>query len=231
MLKTIVLGFSLLVMALANVQANAQAPAEKSNTEMIAEIAALWTGTFDNHRQIAFNATWGGPKAPELSEETREMNVWRVDMPELGDTVLFFEEYRATEPGTAHRQRVTSLVWDEKYQQIRALQYFFVSGPGYARPKLDPADVAQMGRADFQHVSTCDLFFHWDAENGRYQGSMHPYACTYDHVLSGMVFAEFDMLLYPDQLWYRDRSIKLSDNKVRGSIDGFSYLRFDRKGD
>lgn len=203
----------------------------KTTEDMIADIASRWTGAFDNHRQIDHNATWGGPKAPELSDEKRELNVWRVDMPELGDTVLFFEEYRATEPGTAHRQRVTSLVWDEKYQQIRALQYFFSNGPEYARKKIDPAEIEKMGRSDFQHMSTCDLFFHWDEENQRYQGSMHAYSCTYDHVLSGMVFAEFDMLLYPGQLWYRDRSIKLSDNKVRGSIDGFSYLRFDRKED
>ena len=203
----------------------------KTPDEMIAEIAELWTGSFNNHRHIALNAQWGGPKAPEISDETREMEVWRMDMPELGDTVLYFEEYRATEPGKAHRQRVTALTWDEKYGQVRAIQYFFRQGPGYDRSLLPPEQVAKMSRSDFDHVARCDLFFIWDEANQRYQGSMKRYACTYDHVTSGMVFAEFDMLLYPDQLWYRDRSIKLSDNEIRGEIDGFSYLRFDRMED
>ena len=218
--------FCFMALVVASTQASAKTP-----DEMINEIANLWTGSFNNHRHIALNAQWGGPVAPEISSETREMFVWRLDMPELGDTVLYFEEYKATEPGTAHRQRVTALKWDEKYGQVRAIQYFFRQGPGYDRKPLAPETVAKMSRADFDHVARCDLFFLWDEKNQRYQGSMKRYACTYDHFTSGMVFAEFDMLLYPDQLWYRDRSIKLSDNEIRGEIDGFSYLRFDRLED
>ena len=33
----------------------------------------------------------------------------------------------------------------------------------------------------------------------------------------------------PNQLWYRDRSIKLMNNKIRGEIDGFSWLLFDKR--
>ncbi len=37
------------------------------------------------------------------------------------------------------------------------------------------------------------------------------------------------MLLYADQLWYGDRSLRVRDGSVRGEIDGFSWLLFDRR--
>ena len=199
--------------------------------QMISEIAQLWAGQFDNHRHIEHNAAWGGPTAPELSTEKREMRVVPLSMPEIGDTVLYLEEYRDTQPGVAHRQRVISLVWDDKFDQVRAQQFFFRAGPTYDRKPLDPAQVARLAPSDFDRIPRCDLFFVWDGAHERYHGSMKRRACTYEHVVSGMVYAEFDLLLYPTQQWYRDRSMKLSTNSVRGEIDGFSYLRFDRLGD
>jgi len=34
---------------------------------------------------------------------------------------------------------------------------------------------------------------------------MDPMACKYPQGSDGIVYAEFDMLLYSDSLWYRDR--------------------------
>ena len=36
------------------------------------------------------------------------------------------------------------------------------------------------------------------------------------------------MLLSEGQHWYRDRSLRLSDGSIRGEVDGFSWLLFDR---
>jgi hypothetical protein len=60
---------------------------------------------------------------------------------------------------------------------------------------------------------------------------MDPGACRYRHPQDGEVCAEFEMLLHPDQLWYRDRSLRLADGSVRGEVDGFSWLLFDRVED
>ena len=64
---------------------------------------------------------------------------------------------------------------------------------------------------------------------GRWRGSMDPMACKYPQGSDGIVYAEFDMLLQPDGLWYRDRSIRTRDGSIRGEIDGFSWLLFDRR--
>jgi hypothetical protein len=105
---------------------------------------------------------------------------------------------------------------------------FFRSGPAYDRPPMDPAEVAQMGPDDFQPYGSCDLYFSHEASLDRYRGAMLPRSCRYEHPEDGPVYAEFDMLLYHDQLWYRDRSLRERDGSVRGEIDGFSWLLFDR---
>jgi len=195
---------------------------------MIAEIATRWVGDFDNHRQVAASVDRGPPASPEVTRERREMKVLRLDAPQLGDTVLYYEEFRDTQPGKAHRQRVVSLVSDPASGQVRAHQLFFNEGPAYDRKPLVPEAVAKLPAASFRHEASCDLYFTWEPAQQRYRGSMRPRACVYPHPVDGMVYAEFDMMLYPDQLWYRDRSLRVADSSVRGEIDGFSWLLFDR---
>ncbi len=200
-----------------------------SPDRQIREIAERWVGDFDNHLQVRSNRERGGARGPELSLERREMKVVRLDAPQLGKNVLFFEEYRAASPGKAHRQRVVSLEWDDKRAQVRARQFFF-RGARYDRDPLDPARVAKMSRDDFNLSRPfCDLWFTWEGEHDRYRGAMQPRTCVSEHETDGMVTAEFEMLLHGSELWYRDRSIKV-DGTIRGEIDGFSWLLFTRRG-
>lgn len=195
---------------------------------VIEDILRRWTGAFHNHRQVEAHIDRGEPAAPELTRERREMRVHLLHAPQLGEYVLFYEEMRASTPGLAHRQRLVVLVEDPEQGCPRARQMFFRNGPPYDRPPLDPAVVAGMSADEFRHVACCDLFFRHEQGLDRYRGSMLPGACRYEHPVDGPVYAEFDMLLYPDQLWYRDRSIRVADGSVRGEIDGFSWLLFDR---
>jgi hypothetical protein len=206
--------------------------------DAIAAIATAWEGRWSNHRQVEANRQRGGPPAPELTQELREMRVMRLTAPQLGDTVLFFEETRQSLPGLVHRQRVVSLVavdqpCDAKCDSqgaavVVARQLFFRSGPTYDRPPLPAADVAELSAEEFRREPGCDLLFRWEGPLQRWRGSMGPCACQYHHPSSGLVYAEFAMLLLPDQLWYRDRSLKLPDHSIRGEVDGFSWLLFDR---
>ena len=195
---------------------------------MISAIATRWVGDFTNHRQVDANVLRGEPDAPELTRERRQMKVIRLDAPQLGKAVLFYEEFRATQPGRAHRQRVVALVFDARTQRVRAEQLFFKAGPTYDRKPMDAASVSKMTLADFQRQPNCDLYFVYEAQWQRYRGSMLPKACVYKHEVDGMVYADFEMLLYPQQLWYRDRSMRVANGTIRGEIDGFSWLLFDR---
>ncbi len=87
-----------------------------------------------------------------------------------------------------------------------------------------------MSQADFDLSRPyCDLWFSWEPEWQRCRGRMQPGACVSEHEVDGMVYADFEMLLYGKELWYRDRSIRLANGTVRGEFDGFSWLLFTRK--
>ena len=199
-----------------------------SNALQLETIADRWQGTFHNRRQVVATLARGGPAAPELTREARWMTVERLDAPQLGALVLYFQEFRASAPQLAHRQRVVLLRVDPQRGQVRAEQLFFRGGPTYDRPPLAAARVAALGPEAFERHPGCDLFFAAEPELDRFRGRMDPGACRYRHPQDGEVCAEFEMLLLPDQLWYRDRSVRLADGTVRGEIDGFSWLLFDR---
>ena len=205
------------------------AQTSKMPEQMIAEIAEQWIGNYDNHAQVRANIAFGLPLAPKLTREKREMKVEKLDAPQFGKTVLFLEEYKETSPNLAHRQRVMTLTWDEKLKKVRVNQFFFKQGSAYDRKLLVAAVVAKMPIENFDHIERCDLFFDWDAKLVRYSGGMIPRACTYEHPVDGQVYAEFDMLLWNNDLWYRDRSMRVSNGTIRGEIDGFSWLRFEKK--
>jgi hypothetical protein len=117
---------------------------------------------------------------------------------------------------------------DPRREAVRAEQLFFRDGPTYDRPPLAASRVAALGPEAFQRHPGCDLFFTAERELDRFRGRIDPGACRYHHPQDGEVCADFEMLLHPDQLWYRDRSLRLADGTVRGEVDGFSWLLFDR---
>jgi hypothetical protein len=196
--------------------------------QAIADIAARWVGDYTNHDQVSANAARGGEQGPELTREKREMHVERISAPQIGKTVLYFQEFRGSQPGLAHRQRVVSLSFDAKMQQVRAEQFFFREGPAYDRKPIATAVVEKMQPSDFRRQPTCDLYFKYESEHQRHRGAMLPRTCVYEHEIDSWVFAEFEMLLYPKELWYRDRSMRVLNGTIRGEVDGFSWLLFTR---
>ena len=191
-------------------------------------IAARWQGSFHNRRQVAASLARGGPVAPELTRELRSMEVERLQAPQLGEVVLYFQEFRACAPHLAQRQRVVVLREDPGRGSIRAEQLFFRGGPTYDRPPMAASLVQALGPEAFDRHPGCYLFFEAEPALDRFRARMDPGACRYRHPQDGEVCADFEMLLHPDQLWYRDRSLRLADGSVRGEVDGFSWLLFDR---
>jgi hypothetical protein len=201
---------------------------DKSPETMIAEISRWWAGGYNNHKQVQLNTSIEAPIAPEITQTKRVFNAEILNAPQLGNTVVYFQEFMGENAKTANRQRVMTLEWDEKTGTVRGRQHFFKGGPTYEREPKAASDVARLNKSDFNLISGCDLYFKWDAKNQRYQGSMAPRTCVYEHETDGMVYAEYDMLLWAEQWWYRDRSVKIRDNTERGAIDGFQYIRFTK---
>jgi hypothetical protein len=196
--------------------------------DAVEAIAQRWIGRFDNRRQVQASLARGGPAVPELTREHRSLEVVRLAAPQLGEVILYLQECRAAAPGLAHRQRVMRLRVAEGGEEVRAEQLFFREGPAYDRPLLPADQVRTLGEEAFTRYPGCDLFFRFEPAHNRWRGAMQPGTCRYHHPQDGEVCAEFAMLLPEDQLWYRDRSLRLRDGGIRGEVDGFSWLLFDR---
>jgi CpeT/CpcT family (DUF1001) len=192
-----------------------------------AQLADWWSGNYDNRAQVAANSAAGEPDVPELTRTARRMTIERVTAPKLGAVVVLLHEYKAPDMGVANRARVYVLK-DLPDGRVRAVQHFFKDGPTYDRKPTDAAAVAAMTPGDFNFYPGCDLFFTLDAKTGRYAGGMPSRTCVYEHATDGFVYAEFDQFIWPRATWYRDRSVRIASGTVRGSIDGFSYLRFGK---
>lgn len=204
---------------------------EPCGEEAVEAIARHWIGCFDNARQVQASLARGGLPAPELTREHRSLEVVRLEAPQLGEVVLYLQECRASVPGKAHRQRVMRLVVAGEAGDVRAEQLFFKEGPTYDRPLQSAETVAVLGKEAFTRYPGCDLLFRFEPLHNRWRGAMAPLSCRYQHPEDGEVCAEFAMLLSDDQLWYRDRSVRLRDGTIRGEVDGFSWLLFDRRRD
>ena len=210
---------------------SASSAVEANGSELIERFAKYWTGAFSNERQSKSERLNREPDYPEAVRLVRDMRIHRLNAPAIGDIVLFLEEVKADRPQLAHRQRVMTLLWRESTGEIEVEQLFPSLDQAYDRPLVSPEEVEQLSREDLFPVAECNLFFRWEPEKERFKGGMRPRACRYEHPQSGPVYAEFDMVLDRHRLWYRDRSIKVADGAVRGEIDGFSWLRFDRLSD
>jgi hypothetical protein len=197
----------------------------------VEQFTSWWVGSFSNERQTNADRVQSEPDYPESVRLLRNMRVQRLNAPAIGPLVLYLEEIKTDQPDKAHRQRVMTFNWKPETQEIEVEQLFFSPTLAYDRHVIPAADVEKMKRADFTRQPGCDLFFTWDGSRQRFKGGMRARACQYDHPTSGPVYAEFDMILDANRLWYRDRSIKRGDGTIRGEIDGFSWLRFDRLAD
>jgi hypothetical protein len=202
-------------------------PPPMTGPDQVNLFARWWTGSFSNERQVNTDRLQNEPDYPESVRLLRNMRVQRLNAPAIGPLVLYLEEIKTDQPDKAHRQRVMTFNWKAETGEIEVEQLFFSTELAYDRHFIPAADVEKMKRADFTRERGCDLFFKWDEARQRFKGGMRPRACEYTHPTSGRVFAEFDMILDANRLWYRDRSIKLVDGSIRGEIDGFSWLRFD----
>ncbi|MEM6499447.1 MAG: CpcT/CpeT family chromophore lyase [Pseudomonadota bacterium] len=210
---------------------HAEAEVKSSAEQTLERFISYWVGSFSNERQALLHQDRLVPEFPELVRLSRDMRVHRLEGSELGDTALFLQEIKSDAPTLAHRQRVMTFEWLKESQEVHVIQHFFAAELTYDRPLMDASAAAALKAKDFTFAPGCDLYFQWEAALNRFKGGMRPQACKYEHPVSGPVYAEFDMILTRHQLLYRDRSMMISDGSIRGEIDGFSWLRFDRLSD
>jgi hypothetical protein len=181
-------------------------------------VMGWWPGEYDNHEQIVRRS--GGGISVHVYEPVFRIhsNYIKLDLPELGDNVLYVEEYLNTDPSNISRIRVYSLSVDEAEQAVKVKLYAFKDGDeGLVGAQFDPKRLAAIKASDLRPFSDrCDVYLRF--EGGQFNGGMKREACGKDE------WFEYQVILGPDYNWTRDRRISRETGEVTwDQTEGANY--------
>ena len=160
-----------------------------------------WPGEYDNHEQIV-RQSGGGFSVPVYEPVFRiHSHYIRLDLPELGENVLYVEEYRNNDPSNISRIRVYALSVDEEEQAVRVKLHAFREGHDHMiGARLDPDRLAAIEADELRPFSdSCDVFLRF--EGGQFSGGMKRESCGEE------AWFEYQVVLGQKHHWTRDRLI------------------------
>ena len=222
-------GIAAVLACLGPMPVKAQSPLEKD----LAQIMAWWPGTYNNDRQVA-------EVEAQMGEENFTGEVWRLDgsgmggylnvtshylrldAPDIGENVLYVEEYRDGQPGETYRQRVYTLSVDEEEQVIRVNLANFQDREKYIGAYSDIAMLDGVTRDDLAPFpEICDLIV--EQRGNRYHMRMRTNACAF----GGQAFS-YEAVITGDAFWFRDKIVRLEDDTVVMTMANFNFHKSDR---
>jgi hypothetical protein len=90
-------------------------------------LIATWPGDYDNREQLQFDADVGKRDMDSGGHLRVHSQIRRVQVPALGEYVLYVEEYEDNDPASIFRQRLYVLTADAAEQAIRVKMLFFAT--------------------------------------------------------------------------------------------------------
>jgi len=187
----------------------------ENHLEMMME---WWPGEYNNHEQIV-RQSGGGLGEPVFEPIFRiHSHYVRLDLPALGDNVLYVEEFLNEDPNNISRIRVYALSVDEVEQAIKVQLYAFKDGHDHMiGARLDPDRLAAIDASELRAFSDlCTVYMRW--EGGQFRGGMKRESCGQDE------WFEYQVVLGPDYNWTRDRLISRETGEVTwDQTEGANY--------
>lgn len=198
----------------------------QSTEEELNEIMSWWPGTFNNDKQI-----------DEVIKEGKD--VWRLDdsgengylqiqshyielnKPDIGEHVLYVEEYRDHDPTATYRQRIYTLSIDST-NMIKVKMWPFKDKKKYIGAWKDISmldDLTSEGVSPYPDF--CDL--HVTRVNEEYHMVMNDSDCTF-----GDKVFNYGLKLSKNMFSYRDKITQKSDGKIISTAAAFAYHDLDR---
>jgi hypothetical protein len=169
-----------------------------------------WPGEYDNHEQIVRQS--GGGISVHVYEPVFRIHshFGRLDLPELGENVLYVEEYLNNDPANISRICVYSLTVDEVAQGVRIKLHAFKDEDredSMIGAHKDPDRLAGIKVSDLRAFSDpCDVILQF--QGGQFNGGMARESCGED------AWFEYQVSVGPNFNWTRDRQISRETGEV-----------------
>jgi hypothetical protein len=220
--------FAALLAALAAASMPAAPAAAHTKADLDAQLKLLmqwWPGRYDNNEQIV-RQSGGGLSAQTAKPFYRLHTVFkRVNMPELGDNVLYVEEWQNNDPADIARIRLYSLSVDEAEGAILVKFSTPLDTKSLVGAHADLSKVEKLTKKDIRTFrDPCNVYLRW--EGGQFRGGMKERSCNAN---DDKEWFQYQIIVGPRYYWSRDRRFTYADNKVTYEMaPGSNYGWFEQ---
>ena len=169
-----------------------------------------WPGRYDNHEQIV-RQSGGGLSALTDKPFYRLHTVFkRVNMPELGENVLYVEEWKNNDPKDIARIRLYALSIDEKEEAVLVKFITPLDTKALVGAYNDTSKVEKLKKKDVRPFSeACNVYMRW--EGGQFRGGMKEKSCN---VNENKEWFQYQVIVGQKHYWARDRRFTYADNTI-----------------
>lgn len=206
--------------------APAQAHTKADLNAQLKLLMEWWPGRYDNNEQIV-RQSGGGLSAATDKPMYRLHTVFkRVNMPELGENVLYVEEWKNNNPTDIARIRLYSLSVNEKEGAIAVKFYTPLDTKPLVGAYNDLARVEKLKLKDLRAFrDVCDVHLNW--EGGQFRGGMKEKSCN---VAEDKEWFQYQLIVGERHYWARDRRFSYAEpGKVTWEMaPGSNYAWFEQ---
>ena len=191
------------------------------------EIMEWWPGKYNNDKQIAMaekqgKAVWRIDDSGEGGYLNIESHYIKLDLPEIGEHVLYVEEYRDHQPEETYRQRIYTLSVDETAGIVKVKMWPFKDKKKYVGAWKNPSILANLKADEISaYPDKCDL--HVKKDGKVYDMYMNGKDCAF-----GDKYFNYQVRLSKDVFSYRDKIMILSTDELVSTAADFAYHNLNR---
>ena len=175
-----------------------------------------WTGEFDNNEQVVRQS--GGGLSPPADEPHFRIHghYLPVQIPDIGEHVLYVEEYKNDDPDNLYRIRLMSLRIDSAENGIRIDLHGRRDQQSLAGSHARLEEIAESGAASWRAFSDdCAIFLRF--EGNQFVGGMRPRRCRVATERGSEEkdgYFDYKIIVGENYYWFDDRIRRLDDESV-----------------
>jgi hypothetical protein len=216
-------GFAAVPLVLYLGAALAAGPPASSAPETSPEIADLmqrWSGVHDVAVQVILDDH--SPQAAAADAARLRTVIEPVDLPWLGQTVLYLEETLHDVPGAPRRQVLLRLSVDSQLrpQRIRVRQYTFKDPATWRGLFADPQAQQALRRTDVDTLPGCDLLLSRDGD--QFHGGTLGRGCV-SPPADPQRYVDYSLQLGEGVYWFRIRQFRFDDDALVQESAGYNW--------
>ena len=191
------------------------------------EIMKEWPGTYNNDVQIAKikaegKDVWKIDDSGKNGYLQLQSHYIKVDKPEIGNHVIYVEEYRDHQPNETYRQRIYTLNVDKVEGKIKVKMWPFKDKKKFVGAWNNPTLLKSISKEDVSaYPDKCDMIVRKVGE--KYHMAFNGKDCAF-----GDKCFNYEVLLSKDMFSYRDKITILSSGELVSTAADFAYHNLNR---